>query len=180
MKKEYIIELIEKYFSGKTSLEEEKKLKQYFSSARISQELKKYEPLFQYYEKSGKEQLSNRPLFPDTTQKEKRIIRTRIISIAFAAASVLLIAGLFLLLQTEKKNIQSTVSDPVVAYNQTKEALLYVSKTLNKGLEKTKTLETFNTGVENLKKVDKIEKSLESVDQLSKFRRISIFVKTSY
>ena len=42
-------ELIERYFAGETSREEERKLKDYFGAGAVSPELEAYRPLFAYW-----------------------------------------------------------------------------------------------------------------------------------
>jgi len=49
--------LIEKYFSGKSSQQEEARLKSYFSSDLVHDALLEYQPLFQYLDKEGERQL---------------------------------------------------------------------------------------------------------------------------
>ncbi len=44
-------ELLDKYFEGTTTIEEENKLKKYFSSDNISEDLKKYQPFFSFLKK---------------------------------------------------------------------------------------------------------------------------------
>ena len=51
MKQEDIKQLLEKYWQGKTSLEEEKQLQDFFSGNDIPKEWKKYRPLFVWKDK---------------------------------------------------------------------------------------------------------------------------------
>jgi hypothetical protein len=47
MTKELVKNLLEKYWEGETSLEEERMLKSYFSSGNVDEQLRPYSPLFQ-------------------------------------------------------------------------------------------------------------------------------------
>ncbi|BDD11853.1 hypothetical protein FUAX_42850 (plasmid) [Fulvitalea axinellae] len=51
---ERIKTLLEKYWDGETSLEEEKELKQYFNSPNVAEGLKRYAPLFAFYKEERK------------------------------------------------------------------------------------------------------------------------------
>ncbi|HFB99837.1 MAG TPA: pyruvate ferredoxin oxidoreductase, partial [Phaeodactylibacter sp.] len=44
-----ISQLLEKYWEGETSLQEENTLKQYFNQENVAQELQEYQPLFQFF-----------------------------------------------------------------------------------------------------------------------------------
>lgn len=55
METKKIEQLIEKFFEGKTSLEEEKMLRAYFSSGEVPGHLQSYIDLFRYYETMGKQ-----------------------------------------------------------------------------------------------------------------------------
>jgi len=46
----YIQELIDGYFEGLTSLEEEKTLREYFRGENVPEEWKMYQPMFQYFD----------------------------------------------------------------------------------------------------------------------------------
>ena len=46
-------ELIERYFAGETSLEEEARLKAYFRTDTVAPELRRYAPLFRYWDEEA-------------------------------------------------------------------------------------------------------------------------------
>jgi hypothetical protein len=80
--------LLEKYFEGATSLQEEQRLRDYFSSKTIDDEYSKYIPLFQHFtaERTAKK---NRSRFYNKTMTLRW-------SLVGAAAGVLLALGIFL------------------------------------------------------------------------------------
>ena len=49
--------LIEQYFEGETSLQEEQQLRTYFQQGEVAEELKEYQPLFQYFATAKQEEL---------------------------------------------------------------------------------------------------------------------------
>ncbi len=101
--KEQIELLLTKYFEGRTTLEEEEKLKIYFSSEEIEEELKPLQSLFDYI----REQKSIE--YPIKTQqkreKEKRGLYR--IAVAGAAMLLLLLGSLFFLRRQESFSTQS-------------------------------------------------------------------------
>lgn len=51
MKKEKAHELVERYFAGQSSLEDERALRAYFATGEVTEELRPYAPLFAYWER---------------------------------------------------------------------------------------------------------------------------------
>lgn len=138
-----IKKLLEKYWEGKTSLEEEVLLKKYFTQTEISPKLKQYKPLFQYLVKEQKieSSLTTKELKPKG-YKVKLWSWKRWTMVA-ASVTVLAMASLWLYPRTTEQTTPSyaaedTYSDPNEAYNEVKAALLLVSTKLNKGVAKTK------------------------------------------
>ena len=100
-----IQKLLDKYFEGQTSLEEEARLKQYFQGAHIDPALLPFQPLFQFFESERETGLS--PSFESKlmtrikAEKQARIRRmsTYIARIAAVAVIILGIAIVFPKLQ---------------------------------------------------------------------------------
>ena len=80
-------ELIERYFAGETSLEEEARLKAYFRTDTVAPELRRYAPLFRYWD----EEASLRA--PRPAKARKRILYRRLLAVA--AALLLLVTVQF-------------------------------------------------------------------------------------
>jgi len=59
MDKELIISLIDKYFDGRTTLGEERQLREYFRQRRIAPELKSYAPMFRFFANERNEGVNN-------------------------------------------------------------------------------------------------------------------------
>jgi len=157
-----INQLLEKYWEGESTLEEEQQLKAYFNSSELADEHKEFVPLFQYL-KSEKEQLLRTEVIDTTLQRieeeaQKPVAKTRRLYIVLsrAAAVLLLLAASFQVYQyqtqEEQKALYVEIEDPEEAYQKTKEALMLVSKELNKGKRKAK---------KKIKKVDKITKIIK-------------------
>ncbi len=142
-------ELLEKYFAGETSQEEEQRLKDYFLSENVDEKLLPYKPLLGYFNNVQNASLDNdfeEKLLKNIDGKTKiiqlRTVRNLLIQIA-AMAIVLLAVWLFYQdpLQSKSQAIDWSkyeTQDPELALEQTKAALMLLSSKLNKGAEKTK------------------------------------------
>jgi len=142
MTTEQINELLEKYWAGDTSLEEESALKNFFSGDNIPEELKKYQPLFLW--KINQLQIKG----SSTLKKElKKPLSIQWYSFLKMAASVLLVLtlgiGFYTHYQQEKymeRIFSETYSDPEDALQETKNVIRRISSVLN--LAKDKQIES--------------------------------------
>ena len=143
-----ISQLIEKYFQGETSLEEEKQLRAYFQQEDIAPEWKVYLPLFGLLEsersqKVGEEFETNVYKKIKPTQKKTRMLYARHHWITAVAASLILVLSIWWLYPELSPEPASAINweqyepeDPQEAYRITKETLIKVSMELNRGAEK--------------------------------------------
>lgn len=139
MELETIKILLEKYFEGETSIEEEKQLKTYFSKLDCAPELQQYKEMFGYFE-SEKDSVWEKTLPIEKTSSPRKIIS--FISLGIAA-SLLLFGGILTYNSLQEENNQTkltssdlgTFDNPEEAFLETQKALALVSQKLNKGLE---------------------------------------------
>jgi len=142
--------LIEKYFEGETSLEEEAMLRDYFNNGQVEEELSAYQPLFQYIANEQEQALSDdfeEQLFQRLEATSPKIVQMRlwprqVMRIA-AVAAVLLVAMIFLQKTNTTQAQQAAVdwskyeiTDEQQAYDETVKALKLLSTKLNKGTKK--------------------------------------------
>ena len=150
-----IKQILEKYWEGETSLQEENLLHEYFNSDDVVEELKDVQPMFQYFKVEQTTRIEN-PNFDEAllTQLEGTVIkpmrtinyrRNRIIRLVASAAAIIFItfSGLFIyqemdksgqIAETEKTlQLEELTEEERIAYEQTKEALAYLSSKLNRG-----------------------------------------------
>lgn len=132
MELQNIKNLIEKYFDGTTSIQEEKQLKAYFSSNQIAPELEKYRGLFSYF--SSEQQ---------TQTAQEIVIKPKPRFSFWIAASVVVALGLGIVLLQPKESELGTFEDPEIALQETQKALRLVSENINKGKEKMGYLQEF-------------------------------------
>lgn len=119
--------LLEKYFEGKTSLAQEQTLRDYFTGDQITSHLEGYIPLFKGFEQAKGEASIATLKFPET----KKPTYKKWMGIAAAAIIVLSVTGFIY----EQNTTLNEEKEALMAYQQTKKALLMVSKNLNKGTE---------------------------------------------
>ncbi len=132
--------LLNQYFKGETSLEEENQLRQYFNSTNVDKRLVHFQSLFQFTQKEKGLQ--------SPTQLGATILKSvkegRVIGMSWkkwmAAACIILVSGLVIWNYTrqEEKRYAAVkeIQDPELAYQITKEALMLVSNKLNDGASK--------------------------------------------
>jgi len=160
MKTQTIKNLLDKYFEGETTLQEETQLRQYFNQEEVDPSLLHYQPLFQYFKKAEQVQLSNdfeSQLFAKIDQQARPTARIRPMwrsALRIAAAVAVLVAVYFLLpLQPQQSEPQAfdweevATEDPDLAYEQTEAALRLLASKLNGGAK---------TAVKEIEKVEKV------------------------
>ncbi len=116
-----IEQLINKYFEGETSLNEEVQLRNYFTSHKVPAHLEIYQDLFGYFDAKSTE-VYKKPLLPKKSIK----IPYKWLSVA---ASIILLLGLFVFNNKSKPSKKQLAQ----SYQTTQEALQLISKNLNKG-----------------------------------------------
>lgn len=151
----YIKSLLEKYFEGNTSLEEEKQLHQYFLQAKIAEELLPYKPLFDFFGQQAalmpSSNLLKNPLEKYVPPSNPGSLRT-IIKILAAAACLLLTFSIWRYFQPDlnpkSDKIDWSQYEPATveeAFKVTHAALVKVATELNKGTGKA--AESINRGL---------------------------------
>ncbi|MEL7221680.1 MAG: hypothetical protein AAGJ93_10200 [Bacteroidota bacterium] len=130
-----IHQLIERYFAGESTLQEEQQLRAYFQRADIDSDLKQYQPLFQFFRTEQAEKTSQQ-----FTQQLEQAPKTRIRHIAWRWAAVaatvvlLFVAGGYWLNQQDGSTAQtaSTIDWSQYEPKTEAEALLITKKALSR------------------------------------------------
>lgn len=164
--------LLEKYFEGETSLEEEMLLSEYFNSSEVASELKQYQSLFQFFKIEKFVQLPETAVIKaGNTSPQSSTLSFIKGSLWWRAAAAVLILGVSTFLinkqfnQTVKnkncvaENCRVKVfdenEDPEKAFEEVQAALKLVSKKMKKGTDETA------HGMEKVKHAtDEVEKFL--------------------
>ena len=155
--------LLQKYWNCETSLEEEQQLKEYFKSGNIPEQQKETAALFRYFELQKKKSLSDAAfdagILAKTSKPSKGIIVKLVdnsMKIA-AGVAVLVVAVWFIAKEVRKDTPQAmvdTYSDPKLALEETKKALLMISRGFGRAEKETKKINMFNEAKEEIQKKD--------------------------
>ncbi len=155
--------LLDNYFDGNTSLEDESKLQQYFLSDHIDQKLLEYRPIFQNYHEEKNIKLGedfDRKLFEKIQDIEDQKTKSIFLIPRWmkVAATVALLIGITFIFKNQFVSDSSSKQiawetyepeSPEEAYEAAKNALLLVSNKLNNGT---------NTATDNLSKMKAMNK----------------------
>ncbi len=169
--------LLEKYFDGNTSLEDEKILKDFFQRESIPPHLVSLKDTFNYFsEEKTKDELDetfDQKILSKIDHFEishKRQSRRRFIYYASGiAASILIIVNIFTNIDSFSSKLKDTFDNPQLAYEETRKALLLVSGTLNKGVKPVEKIATFDDGLEQMAKIKSLSTGMEEFEKVSKF-----------
>ena len=174
--------LLDKFYSGDSTPEEERQLRDFFSREAVPPYLSEHASLFRYYNEARNEELQD-PEFENrflAVIEETPVIklnsgRNQRIYITGIAAAVFLLAGLFFTFRDDimRRSLKNS-PETELAYHQAKDALAMLSANFNSGLDQTQQLENFQKGMDQVQKLKAFQKG---IDQMNKF---SIFYQYQY
>jgi hypothetical protein len=155
--------LLQKYWNCETTLEEEQQLRQYFQHEAIPEQWKETAAIFRYFEENKKKSLNdvafdNRVMTTVQTPTRGKMVKFFYNTMRIAAGvTVLLTATWFVrneVRKTTPQEIVDTYDDPKLAFEETKKALLMISKSFGTAETQTKKINMFNEAQEEIKKKD--------------------------
>jgi hypothetical protein len=155
--------LLQKYWNCETSLEEEQQLRDYFKSGNIPEQQKETAALFRYFELQKKKSLSDVSFDAKVLSKTGKAGKDVFMKVAYntmriaAGVAVLLVAMWFIRNEVRKDTPQAmvdTYDDPKLALEETKKALLMISKGFGRAQKETKKINMFNEAKEEIQKKD--------------------------
>lgn len=162
-----IEELLQRYWDCETSLEEEKQLQEYFRNENVPEQWKETAALFHYFEQQKNKAVN--PQFDKSvlTQLKKpkgkvtNLVQT---SLRIAAGVAVLIAAVFFVRQEIRKNdtvvMEDTFDDPQKALEETKKALLMISKGFGSAEKQAKKINLINEAQDKIQNKEKDKKQL--------------------
>lgn len=153
MDSKHIEQLLEKYWNCDTSLEEEQYLREYFRGD-VPESMNEVAQVFRYFDKQQKQQV-NSPDFDATVKKkirqhrpEGKVVRMFSSYGRIAAGLLVVVAATYFVRQEVRKayppEIADTYSDPKLALEETKKALMMISKGFNKAQREANKIKAFN------------------------------------
>jgi hypothetical protein len=178
-----IEKLLQKYFEGDTSLQEEEKLKSFFREEDVPPHLaslkdlfvsyhdqKDIEPLDEQFDEDLMDRIENEKV---VSMKRKR--RSLVYTISAIAAVIIVIIGISIYFNMATRSIEDTFNDPQIAYNEAKKVMLFISEKFNRGVQPVGEATTkVDQGLQNLESVEKFNDGLQETTKLERFNRLQI------
>ncbi len=161
--------LLDKFYEGNTTLQEEQVLREFFTGKDVPEYLKSHQGQFVYAHDRQQYEMVNdaleKELFAKLEQETEtsRVVsmrphRSRLGFIFGIAASLLLLVGLFATFRNDFFKPASTIAigtDQTAAYNDVHQALLLVSGNLNCGLKQAERLQMIDKAMTNVQLFNK-------------------------
>jgi hypothetical protein len=140
MKEEDLKRLIEKYYNGESTEEEEKTLRDYFNRNSFIKGYEAEKIIFSYYDESAEipepshnfEAQILAAIDASDRKKGTQKLKRYLLPLLSAAAGLLILAGSYFFF-INKADRQDTFSDPEIAYAETLKILRDISSQLNRG-----------------------------------------------
>ena len=154
-------ELLQKYWNCETTLEEEKLLHEYFRGNNIPDQVKETAVLFQYFEAHKKKSLNDVAFDHSVLQKVNTPKKSKLVKLAYnsmriaAGLLVVLLATWFIrdeLRKTAPQEVVDTYDDPKLAFEETKKALLMISRSFGTAEQQAKKINLFNEAQEEIQR----------------------------
>jgi hypothetical protein len=179
--------MLERFYQGESTLEEEKWLGDYFSSGSVPEELLPDRELFRTFgtadESAAVPGDLNRKILDIIDREEHKELRTRRISVfslsGLAAGLLVLLAVYVFFLRTDRPQLmtgntmEDTYQDPVEAYQQARQTLAYVADKLNSGTSELKHVEQVSkVATDPLKSLSKINKGSRELILLGQLQHV--------
>ncbi|MEK6783583.1 MAG: hypothetical protein AABY93_17905 [Bacteroidota bacterium] len=154
MDSKQIEQLLGKYWNTETSLEEEQQLRDFFRGENIPETLKETAELFRYFDHQKKVQLNEPSFDGDVTRKinatrpAAKTVKMYYNYARIAAGIAVVVAATYFVGQEVRKSypaeVTDTFSDPKLAFEETKKALMMLSKGFGKARHETEKIKLFN------------------------------------
>jgi len=151
-----IAKLLQTYFNGESSVEEERVLETYFKSGKVAEEFQEYAPFFngisELANDSGDQNIEEEIMdfILENENREKTKYRWLWQTVTGIAASVIVILGGFLFYQQQQKPFEDTFKNPDEAYAYAEQTMQFISEKYAKGL----------TGLSNFEKLQKVNQPI--------------------
>jgi len=171
MEPDNIRRLIDKYYTGETSLEEEIRLRELLNSEEGLPELENEQDIFSSLEQQRNESDPPEELEAELTEminkKWMSTVRNRFRtslkwSLAAAAGLAIILISYQQLNRTTPENIPSPTREEQEAFSKTKQVLTYLSGTMNAECSKLDRLNTINKGFASLNDLNIIDQSINT------------------
>jgi hypothetical protein len=158
MDSEKVNELLQKYWNCETTLEEERQLQTYFQGA-VPDSLKETASLFRYFNAQRNQKISDaafeRSVINKIHPRKGKMPPLFYNSMRIAAGIVVLIMAVWFVRMEVRKSdpveVADTYDDPKIAFEETKKALMMISRSFNTAEEHAKKINLFNEAQKDIK-----------------------------
>lgn len=165
-------ELLEKYFSAATTLEEENELKQYFESKNIAKEHEPYRTLFVAFTDELTEKATE-PL-KKVVPKQRSIKRIWINAFAYSGIAATILIALWIQRPNQTENYAvvagNRIEDPEYVQEYTEKKLNKVNAILHRSMRSTKSIETVRQSLQPMQKIAETRQRLEEIENNIQFK----------
>ena len=158
-------ELVKKYWDCETSLEEEQQLREYFCGKDVPEQWRETASLFRYFDEQKNKsvevdfntetQSQVREIKVPQQPKKGKVVRLFYNAMRIAAGvAVLVLAVYFVRQEIRDENpvaLEDTYDDPKQAFEETKKALMMISKGFGSAEQQAKKINVFNEAQETIK-----------------------------
>jgi hypothetical protein len=173
MEPETIKYKLQKYFDGKTSLEDERILRDYFRSDQMDEEFRPYRDLFAGLSGIRDHEISiheeNLMDFILENEHQEKTRYRKLWQIVTGVAAMLLIALSVVYYTSDKPNWKDTYTDPDQAYATAAQTLHFVAGKYREGLAQLKPVSKFNQAIKPMNKsLDLLNKGFYEIENLQK------------
>lgn len=159
MDSEDIHALLEKYWKGETSQEEEETLRTWFRQPDIPDSLREASELFRYFDVARNQKIDDpafdRKVITRVDGRRSKIRRLIVNAMRIAAGVVVLVMAVWLvrleIRKTDPALSTDTYSDPELAFEETKKALLMISRSFNRAEREAQRINLFNEAQEEIR-----------------------------
>ena len=184
-----IRKLLDRFYTGETTLEEEKILQDYFSSSSLPEELIPDRDLLRSLGNASDSvavpEGMNQKILDVIDQQEKKLVRTRrisVFSLSGLAAGLLVVIALYVgYFKADRParfayQMTDTYENPQDAYEEARRTLAYVSAKLNTGTSELEHVKRVSkTASDPLKSLSKINKGTKELSLLGQLQRVESF-----
>ena len=156
-----IEELLNRYWNCESSLEDEQQLRDYFREGKYPEQLKETAALFGYFEANKKKSINDEGFDHVVIHRVQSAPRGKMRSIVqnslriAAGIAVLMVAFVLVKNEVRKTTPQQmvdTYDDPKLAFEETKKALMMISKSFGTAEQEARKINMFNEAKEEVQK----------------------------
>ena len=147
--------LMDAWFEGNTTLEQEARLRSYFTEGEVAPHLEVYKPMFEGFVMAGKEVSEKEVLLP----KEGFSIKPWWYSIAALLVVAATVGGIMF----SGSGLTNEEKEALAALKQSKEVMLMLSEGLNTGTASIEHLNEFNKGKSAIAHINQFTKTKNKI-----------------